>query len=163
MRLNVHLISPIYHPMKLSNKTIYGIRALFDLAYFGAEGPVQSRHIAQRAAIPSRFLEQIFQDLKRAGLVDSKRGPKGGYTLTKPPERISLACVLKALDDMPSHVILDPEAQPTSTLALIDEVCKEALSRTSVLFETITLADMVRRGQSCGVERPGYEGFNYVI
>lgn len=149
--------------MKLSNKSVYGIRALFDLAYFGEGAPVQTRQVSQRAGIPQRFLEQIFGDLKRAGLIESRRGPKGGHVLTRAPEQISLACVLKALDDLPEHHVIDPDNPDTSPVTLVDGVCAEALSRTSVLFETITLADMVRRGQSCGVARPGYEGFTYVI
>ena len=63
-------------PVKLSNKGRYAVRALFDIAYFNEGQPTQAKDIAERQGIPPRFLEQIFQDLKRAGIVGSKRGPR---------------------------------------------------------------------------------------
>ena len=60
--------------------------------------PTQVKDISERAAIPARFLEQIFQDLKRAGLVGAKRGPRGGYHLAKPALEIRLGDVVRALE-----------------------------------------------------------------
>ena len=57
----------------------YAICGVFDLAYNGQGDPVQVRVIGERQGIPTRYLEQIFQKLRRAGLVTSKRGPGGGY------------------------------------------------------------------------------------
>src|SRR5438132_13613134 len=71
--------------LKVSNKGRYAVRALFDLAFLASDQPAQIRDIAERQRIPVRFLEQIFQDLKRARLVDSKRGPRGGYQPARPP------------------------------------------------------------------------------
>src|SRR5690554_6060023 len=87
--------------MRLSNRAIYGLRAIFDLAYHGAGEPTQVREIAERAQVPVRFLEQIFLDLKRAGLVESKRGPRGGYLLVADPQALTLAQVFGALADLP--------------------------------------------------------------
>src|SRR4051812_10767570 len=84
--------------LKVSNKGRYAVRALFDLAFHASDQPAQLRDIAERQRIPLRFLEQIFQDLKRARLVDSKRGPRGGYQLARTPERICVGDVLRALD-----------------------------------------------------------------
>jgi Rrf2 family protein len=67
--------------MRLSTKTRYGVRAMFDIAFHHqgqANIAAQAKEIARREEIPLRYLEQIFQDLKRAGLVESKRGPRGG-------------------------------------------------------------------------------------
>src|SRR6476646_3777785 len=84
--------------MKLSNKGRYGVRALFDIAFHNDGRPTQVKDISERAAIPARFLEQIFQDLKRAGLVGAKRGPRGGYHLTRPAPEIRLGDVVRALE-----------------------------------------------------------------
>ena len=84
--------------MKLSNKGRYGVRALFDLAFHGEGASTQIKDIAERQAIPGRFLEQIFQDLRRASLVSSKRGPRGGYQLTRPAREISVGDVIRALE-----------------------------------------------------------------
>ncbi|HVZ33241.1 MAG TPA: Rrf2 family transcriptional regulator, partial [Polyangiaceae bacterium] len=84
--------------MKLSNKGRYAVRALFDIAYFNAGQPTQAKDIAERQGIPPRFLEQIFQDLKRAGIVGSKRGPQGSYSLAGGAESIRLGDVIRALE-----------------------------------------------------------------
>ena len=84
--------------VKLSNKGRYGVRALFDIAFHNDGRPTQIKDIAEREAIPARFLEQIFQDLKRAGLVGAKRGPRGGYHLARPAEEIRLGDVVRALE-----------------------------------------------------------------
>ena len=84
--------------MKLSNKGLYAVRALFDIAFFSDGGPTQVKDIAERQSIPPRFLEQIFQELKRSQIVGSKRGPHGGYSLTRSAESIRLGDVIRALE-----------------------------------------------------------------
>lgn len=84
--------------MRLSRQVQYAICGAFDLAYNGRGEPVQIRSISERQAIPSRYLEQIFQRLRRAGLVASKRGPGGGYTLSRSPARITLREVVEAVE-----------------------------------------------------------------
>ena len=84
--------------MRFSHQVQYAICGAFDLAYNGRGAPVQIRVIGERQAIPSRYLEQIFQRLRRAGLVTSKRGPGGGYTLSRSPDRITLREVVEAVE-----------------------------------------------------------------
>jgi Rrf2 family protein len=84
--------------MRFSLQVQYAICGSFDLAYNGGGAPVQIRVISERQAIPARYLEQIFQRLRRAGLVQSKRGPGGGYTLARAPEEISLREIIEALE-----------------------------------------------------------------
>src|SRR6476620_4627986 len=83
--------------MKLSTTTRYGVRAVFDIAYHNAGRPTQARDIARRQEVPLRYLEQIFQELRRARLVDAKRGPKGGYLLARKPEAITVGDVMRAV------------------------------------------------------------------
>lgn len=84
--------------MRFSLQVQYAICGSFDLAYNGGGKPVQIRVISERQAIPVRYLEQIFQRLRRAGLVHSKRGPGGGYTLARAPDAISLREIIEALE-----------------------------------------------------------------
>ena len=84
--------------MRFSHQVQYAICGVFDIAYNGRGAPVQIRVISERQAIPSRYLEQIFQRLRLAGLVTSKRGPGGGYTLSRLPERITLRDVVEAVE-----------------------------------------------------------------
>ena len=84
--------------VRLSLQVQYAICGVFDLAYNGSGEPVQIRVISERQAIPGRYLEQIFQRLRRAEIVASKRGPGGGYTLARPPAEISLRDVVEAVE-----------------------------------------------------------------
>jgi Rrf2 family transcriptional regulator, cysteine metabolism repressor len=85
--------------MKLSKKSEYGLRALLELtAAHDKTTTLQRQDIAARQHIPIEFLEQILLALKRAGLLSSRRGMKGGYTLIKHPEDITLGQVIRILD-----------------------------------------------------------------
>ena len=84
--------------MKLSNRCRYATIALFDIAFHNDGKPTQVRQIAQRQQIPGRFLEQIFHDLRRAELVDGKRGRNGGYFLHRSPAEITLTDIIEATD-----------------------------------------------------------------
>lgn len=84
--------------MKLSKKSEYGLRALLELALVHGKQTLQRHQIATRQHIPVEFLEQILLALKRAGLLSSRRGVKGGYTLIKSPDEITLGQVIRILD-----------------------------------------------------------------
>jgi Rrf2 family protein len=105
------------HPwasMRFSLQVQYAICGSFDLAYNGAGKPVQIRVISERQAIPARYLEQIFQRLRRAGLICSKRGPGGGYTLARAPEEISLREIIEALEGpLSENLEMSPPDDPS--------------------------------------------------
>jgi Rrf2 family protein len=84
--------------MRLSMQVQYAICGVFDLAYNGHGEPIQVRVIGERQAIPPRYLEQIFQRLRRAKIVQGKRGPGGGYTLARPASRITLCDIVEAIE-----------------------------------------------------------------
>jgi Rrf2 family transcriptional regulator, cysteine metabolism repressor len=84
--------------MRLTAKSEYGVLASIDLACNYGEGPVSAREIAERRAIPPRFLEQLFVALRRAGIVSAVRGAKGGFILTRDPSQISVLDVVEALE-----------------------------------------------------------------
>jgi len=84
--------------MKLSKKSEYGLRALLELTVTHGKTTLQRHEIADRQHIPIEFLEQILLTLKRAGIVASRRGIKGGYTLIKQPREITLGHVIRLLD-----------------------------------------------------------------
>ncbi len=84
--------------MKLSTKSTYGVRAMFDLAIHSAEGPVSIASISKRQDISIPYLEQLFNKLRKDGLVRSIRGPRGGYLLSKNPEDIKISEIIKILE-----------------------------------------------------------------
>lgn len=84
--------------LKLSNKGLYGIKALYELArHYGAD-PVTIREVSERHGMPVPFLEQVLHQLKRAGIVESRRGASGGYVLSRPPEEITIGDAVRALE-----------------------------------------------------------------
>lgn len=152
----------IHSGVKLSNKGRYGVRALFDIAFYNDGRPTQIREIAERELIPARFLEQIFQDLKKAGLIASKRGPRGGYQLARPAAEISIGDIIRALEgpvavlineDEPKKGLPDPTAAIFRDLAVSVEKC----------FDAITIADVCERGAALGVRKKARERTSYVI
>src|SRR3979409_415632 len=82
----------------LSQKARYALRALYVLAAKPAGDPVMIADIAAEARVPRKFLEQILLDLKRRGIVHSHRGKHGGYALGRPPDKISFAEIIRAID-----------------------------------------------------------------
>ncbi|MEW6349472.1 MAG: Rrf2 family transcriptional regulator [Thermodesulfobacteriota bacterium] len=79
----------------------YAIRALFDLAFYGEGSPVKVRDISLRQGISERYLEQIFFKLIKAGLLKGKRGPRGGYVLSRGPSEITVADIIHAIEGRP--------------------------------------------------------------
>lgn len=84
--------------IKLSNKGIYGVKALYELARHYGDGPMSIRYISERHGIPSPFLEQVLYSLMKSGIVRSKRGINGGYVLARSPEEITLGDAVRALE-----------------------------------------------------------------
>lgn len=84
--------------MLVTQKKQYALRAIFELAKQQGGEPVKTSEIAEAQAIPLRFLEVIMGQLKRVGIVDSKRGFFGGYTLTRPPDQIRVGDIFRMLD-----------------------------------------------------------------
>jgi Rrf2 family iron-sulfur cluster assembly transcriptional regulator len=151
--------------VKLSNKGRYGVRALFDIAFHNDGRPTQIKDIAAREAIPARFLEQIFQDLKRAGLVGAKRGPRGGYHLARPARDIRLGDVVRALEGPIAITGGTEEGRRAETLDgkdVTDAVFRELSRRIEGCFDAVTIADMCHRGDELGL-RKQHDSYSYVI
>ena len=87
--------------LRLSKKMLFAIEAVLDIAYNAGTLPVQSSEITRRQGIPRRYLEQVLQQLVRAGVLEGVRGPRGGYRLARERRRISVgevARVVRALE-----------------------------------------------------------------
>ena len=93
----------------ISAKVDYAVRALCSLA--GSEHALTAEALAQSQGLPSKFLESILNDMRRAGLLTSQRGPDGGYRLARPAEQITVADVIRPLDGPLAEIRgLRPEA-----------------------------------------------------
>lgn len=85
--------------MRLTTKGRYAVTAMLDLAIHYNDGPITLADISQRQGISLSYLEQLFAKLRRKGLVDSTRGPGGGYRLSREPNEIPVADVIIAVDE----------------------------------------------------------------
>ena len=141
--------------MQVSAKTDYALRAAAELARAAAEGtgPVKGEWISEAQGIPKKFMENILHDLKRAGIVRTRRGASGGYWLARPPEDIPLAEVIRAVEGPLANVRGEwPEAveYPGAAESLQEVWIAVRASLRSVL-EEVTLADLVSGELPSGV------------
>jgi Rrf2 family protein len=96
--------------MRLSTKARYGLRALCHVAH---RGYASAQTIAEQQAIPSRYLEEIIGELRKAGFVVGKRGPRGGYRLARPAAEIDVAQVLQTLSGSAANGTGEPRDEIT--------------------------------------------------
>ena len=85
--------------MRLTTKGRFAVTAMIDVAMNGTRGPVTLAAVSERQRISLSYLEQLFGKLRRHGLVDSVRGPGGGYNLARPADQVSVADVILAVDE----------------------------------------------------------------
>jgi Rrf2 family transcriptional regulator, iron-sulfur cluster assembly transcription factor len=153
--------------VKLSTKTRYGVRAVFDIAYHNAGGPTQARDIAKRQDVPLRYLEQIFQELRRANLVDAKRGPKGGYFLSRTPESITLGDVIRAVQGPIDLLAAEDEARPRNgartSKQVPADIWRELATKVAGVFDSVTIRDLCQRGEQLGINRGDGQPHMYFI
>ncbi len=158
--------------MRLTTKSRYGLRALFDIAYNCGSTPAQIQDISRRQQISPRYLEQIFQNLKRAGILKSKRGPQGGYCLARKPEEITVLEVLKAteqdvlLADCSGATNKKPKRKaecPFEGNCVTQTVWQEAGTLLDTLFSGMTLQTLCQRGEEMGIKKEQDHRFMYYI
>lgn len=130
--------------MNLNAKAQYASLAMLQLADDFAGGEtVPIRRIADRHGIPQRFLVQILLQLKHAGLVASTRGAAGGYRLQIPPQEITLADVLQAIEGNEKRTHCAAAASPFAPV--LQEVCHDLTEAKRQRLAAITLADLVEQ------------------
>jgi len=143
--------------MKLSNKSRYAMQAMFDLAYHTEGRAAQIKDISERQAIPGRFLEQVFHDLKRAGLVRSKRGPRGGYELTRAPEEVRLGDIIRATEGPITLGSIEGKPALPRGIAAGQDVLRETLAKLSreveACFDHVSLSELCTSAEQEGVSR----------
>lgn len=136
----------------LSKKAKYGLRALLLLAREHGKGPVLIADLARSESIPKKFLELILLDLKNHGVLQSKKGKGGGYSLGKVPEAISLGHVIRVLDGplapipcVSQTAYLKCEECKDETTCGIRIVMKEVRDATARILDGTSLADVLNR------------------
>ncbi|MFO7784472.1 MAG: RrF2 family transcriptional regulator [Thermodesulfobacteriota bacterium] len=132
--------------MKLSTRGRYGMRLMVELAENYGKGPLSMGAISRNQGIPVKYLEQLIIPLKKAGLIGSVRGPKGGHMLTKPPSDINVWQVISLLE---TRVVLldclsDPGVCQYVEECLIRPVWGKAYNAMRRIFEETSLQDILQ-------------------
>lgn len=155
---------------QLSKRTQYSLRALYSLAASYGGGPVLITRLSEEEGIPKKFLEQILLTLKAAGLVESKKGKGGGYRLTRAPETVTLAAVIRLMEGPLAPLPCASETQFRKCDECIDiETCgtrmvmREVRDAMAEILERTTLAGICRRVDAARLEQLGLAAFSYEI
>jgi Rrf2 family protein len=144
--------------VRISAKTDYAIRALVEIAAHGApDHAVTADSIALAQGIPVRFLLNILADLRRFGLVDSRRGPVGGWWLARPAEEIKVADAVRAVDGQLAHITTAAGGSDAATAQSVSDVWLAVRSSVREVLENITLANLVADDNDSAMVRSGRE------
>ena len=155
--------------MKLSTRGEYALRALLVLGrdYQEDDSVVRIQEISAQQNIPKRFLEQILNDLKLARVVESKRGVAGGYRLSRPPEEITLAEVIRHIEGALAPISCVSErfyekcSCPDEARCAIRSVMKEARDAVVKIIEKITVAELCERARR--LQHEPFSALDFVI
>jgi len=146
--------------MAITQKSKYALRATLELAVRYGHGPTSIGEIAKAQTIPARFLEAILAQLKRAGLVDSRRGNEGGYVLSRQPSRISVGDVLRVVQG----TLADPDtagrsqgSSPAASQAVFAPIWEAAVRSASSVYDAASFQILVDRYRTAlGNNAPDY-------
>lgn len=132
--------------MMFSTKAEYGVRVMIELARRGGDQPVSLAEIADSDELPLAYLEHLVARLRKAGLVESRRGARGGYLLARPPSEITMAEVVEALEGSIAPIECISEGADGSVLCVRESdpghICPTKLLWTRVRFSIVaTLHD----------------------
>ena len=130
--------------MRTTAKADYAVRAAVELAAAGEL--VTAEHIAKAQGIPVNFLENILRDLRRAGVVESRRGQQGGYALARPADETSVADVIRAVEGPLANVrgLPPEELEYVGSAAKLRDVWVALRASVRSVLEQVTLADLAR-------------------
>jgi Rrf2 family protein len=150
--------------LKLSRKTLLALEAVIDIAFNGRPEPVQAKEITARQGVPQRYLEQVMQQLVRAGVLKGVRGPRGGYRLAKERRRITVGEVVRVAESLDDGEESD-NPTPRSDLGtrivtpLIASLQDEVMAR----LDAISIEDLCAQAREAGVDCGGGVSADFTI
>ena len=150
--------------LKLSRKTLLALEAVIDIAFNARPEPVQAKEITARQGVPQRYLEQVMQQLVRAGVLKGVRGPRGGYRLAKERRRITVGEVVRvaeSLDDGEDVEKIAPYSDLGARIVmpLIAKLQDEVMEK----LDAISIEDLCTRARDAGVDCGGGATADFTI
>lgn len=156
----------------LSKKTQYTLRALYALSRTYGKGPTLIAKLAKDESIPQDFLENILLLLKREGLVESKKGKGGGYSLAVRPERVTIGSVIRIIEGPLAPLPCASETAYRKCDECVDDrfcgtrmIMRQVRNATADILDKATLAEICRREDEARVDAEGFseEALMYYI
>jgi Rrf2 family protein len=149
------------------DRAMLAVTVMLDVAFHGGRGiTVSAADIADRLGQARRGMEPLLQALSRAGLLESVRGPRGGYRLGRPQRDIHISAITTAMrgTDPPTDAVATPPP-PADTLqvAVTDRLWDELEAAAEARLAALTLDDLLRRAQAAGMRRPPTQPINFTI
>jgi Rrf2 family transcriptional regulator, iron-sulfur cluster assembly transcription factor len=150
--------------LRPSKKLVLALEAVTDISFHGSAEPVQSQDIARRLNLPRRYLEQVMQQLVRAGILRGVRGPRGGYRLARERRRVSVGDVVRVV-----RGIEEPQAQ--GSLASSSELGRRVIGpfwasteqELMARLDRVTIEDLCRRAEDQGVATEAARDVDYAM
>jgi Rrf2 family protein len=131
--------------MKISRSTGYALVAVGYIAQHYQDGAVLAQRVSKEYGIPLEYLLKILQQLTKVNVLRSKRGPRGGFSLAKPKEEITILEIIEAIDGpMLSHLDLAERTNNAPFGLKMEKVCKNATSQVRDIFSAAKLSDMLK-------------------
>jgi Rrf2 family transcriptional regulator, iron-sulfur cluster assembly transcription factor len=150
--------------VRLNKKLLFAIEAVLDIAYNAGALPVQSSEITRRQGIPRRYLEQVLQQLVRAGVLAGVRGPRGGYYLARERRRITVGEIVRVVRSLESAD--DPiESDDGAELGrkVVRPLWLELQEEVMLRLDGVTIEDLCLRAHKAGVAGEFSARFDYTI
>ena len=150
--------------LRLSKKLMFAIEAVLDIDYNAGSEPVQSREITRRQGIPRRYLEQVLQQLVRAGVLIGVRGPRGGYRLARERRRITVGEIVRIVRAMERTE--DPIADPAGSELghkVVRPLWQELQKEVTARLDALTIEDLCLRAHQAKLRSEAFQKLDYVI
>jgi Rrf2 family iron-sulfur cluster assembly transcriptional regulator len=138
--------------LRLSRKTLLALEAVIDIAFNARPEPVQAKEITARQGVPQRYLEQVMQQLVRAGVLKGVRGPRGGYRLARERRRISVGDIVRVAESIEDAE--EEKIRPRSDLGLriVAPLIQTLQDDVMARLDSITIEDLCQRARTQGVD-----------
>jgi Rrf2 family protein len=138
--------------LKLSRKTLLALEAVIDIAFNARPEPVQAKEITARQGVPQRYLEQVMQQLVRAGILKGVRGPRGGYRLARERRRISVGDVVRVAESIEDAEEEKAEARSDLGQRIVAPFVQTLQEELMARLDSVSIEDLCQRARATGVE-----------
>jgi Rrf2 family protein len=149
--------------LQMPKKMLYALEAVVDVAYNARPEPVQSKDITKRQGIPQRYLEQVMQQLVRAGILKGVRGPRGGYTLARERRRITVGEVIRVIEAANEEMSDEDDTMSDLGQQVVRPLWQQVRDDAMERLNKINLEDLCREARQCGIKNAAPERHDFTI